>query len=194
MTMTYPLARLLGSLAESEATALGVPMAIALMDGQGGLIFFARMDGALPAATEIAVSKAFTAAALRMPTDEVGRLAQPGGTLYGIQYTHSGKIVLFGGGHPLRLHGEVCGAIGISGGTVEQDVEVVRPVVQALEEMEEWSCFVKDLLPTPYRKLQRTDRLEVRVGEVLQQMGRPVSSRSCSILAGAIILAASAGA
>lgn len=193
MTMSYPLARLLGSLAELEATSLGVPMAIALADGQGGLLFFARMDGALPAATEIAVSKAFTAAALRMPTDEVGRLAQPGGTLYGIQHTLSGRIVLFGGGHPLRLHGEVCGAIGISGGTVEQDVEVTRPVVQALEEMEEWSCFVKDLLPTPYRKLQRTDHLEVRVGKVFQQMGLPVSPRSCSILAGAMILAASEG-
>ncbi len=194
MSMTYPLARLLGALAESEAAALGVPMAVALVDGEGGLLFFARMDGALPAATEIAVSKAFTAATLRMSTDEVGRLAQPGGVLYGIQHTHSGKIVLFGGGHPLRLNGDVCGAIGISGGTPEQDVEAALPVVEALEEMEKWSWFVKDLLPERRLKRQPTERLEVELGHEFEQIGRPVSSRWCSILAGAIILAASAGA
>ncbi len=193
MTMSYSIARLLSSLAESVAADLGVAMAIAVVDREGLLVSFARMDGALPVATEIAVSKAFTAAALRMSTDDVGRLAQPGKELYGIQHTHSGKIVLFGGGHPLRLQGEVCGAIGISGGTVEQDVQVMRPVVEALEEMEKWSFFVRDLLPERYLERKRNDRLEIRLGEVLEQMDRPVSSRSCSILAGAIILAASVG-
>jgi len=191
MTMSYPLARLLGSLAESEATALAVPMAVAIVDGEGGLLFFARMDGALPAATEIAVSKAFTAAALRMSTDEVGKLAQPGGPLYGIQYTHPGKIVLFGGGCPLSLNGKVCGAIGISGGSVQEDVQVAQPVVEALVEMEKWSCFVKGLLPAGYLERLGNDGLEIRLYGVLEQMGQPVSSWSCSILAGAIFLAAS---
>jgi uncharacterized protein GlcG (DUF336 family) len=190
MIMSYPLARLLASLAESEAAALQVPMTIAIVDREGGLLFFGRMDGALPASTELAVSKAFTAACLRMATDEVGRLAQPGGTLYGIQHTHPGKIVLFGGGLPLRLSEEVCGAIGVSGGTVEQDIQVARPVVEALKEMEYWSCFVKGLSPAGYMERQGTGGLELRLREAFDHVRQPVSPRTCSVLAGAIILAA----
>lgn len=190
MNISYPLARLLGSLAESEAAALHVPMTIAIADREGGLLFFGRMDGALPASTELAVSKAFTAASLRMSTDEVGRLAQPGGMLYGIQHTHPGKIVLFGGGLPLRLCGSVCGAIGVSGGTVEQDIQVARPVVDALEEMENWYGFMKGLLPAGYVAHERTIGLELRLRYAFEHVSQPVSSRTCAVLAGAIILAA----
>lgn len=190
MIMSYALARLLAALAESEAAALRVPMTIAIANSEGGLLFFGRMDGALPASTELAVSKAFTAACLRMATDEVGRLAQPGGSLYGIQHTHPGKIVLFGGGLPLHLRGSVCGAIGVSGGTVEQDIQVAQPVVEALEEMEYWSSLVKGLLPAGYLERERTRGLELRVREAFDHVRQPVSPRACFVLAGAIILAA----
>ena len=78
-------------------------MAIAVVDSEGGLQLFKRMDGALPVSTELAVSKAYTAAVLRMPTHQVGELAQPGEALYGIQHTHNGRIILFGGGYPLCI-------------------------------------------------------------------------------------------
>ena len=66
MKISYSLAHILGRIAETRAAAIGVPMAIAMVDAEGGLLFFVRMDGALPVSTELAVSKAFTSAVLRM--------------------------------------------------------------------------------------------------------------------------------
>jgi uncharacterized protein GlcG (DUF336 family) len=94
----FPLSRILGCFAESIASEMGLAMAIAIVDHEGLLQYFARMEGTLPASTEIAMAKAYTAAALRLPTREVGQMALPGEPLYGIQHTHGGKIVLFGGG------------------------------------------------------------------------------------------------
>ena len=122
MRLPYVVAEILVSVAEAEASNMAVPVAIAVVDAEGGLQLFKRMDGTLPASTELAVSKAYTAAVLRMPTHEVGELAQPGGMLYGIQQTHNGRIILFGGGYPLCIQGQIVGAIGVSGGTVEQDM------------------------------------------------------------------------
>ncbi len=147
MRLPYVISEILTGIAEAEAAKIEVPMAIAIVDGEGGLQLFKRMDGALPVSTELAMSKAFTAAVLRMPTHEVGELAQPGAALYGIQHTHRGKIVLFGGGYPLCVHGNVVAAIGVSGGTVEQDMLVAQPAVQMLQHIECWAKEIKPLLP-----------------------------------------------
>lgn len=130
------VAGMLAARVRAEAARLGVPMAVAVVDAEGGLQWFARMDGTLPVSTGLAIDKAYTAAALRMPTDEVGRLAQPGAPLYGIGNSHGGRIVLFGGGLPLRLGDRVVGGIGVSGGSVEQDVAAARPAAALLGEME----------------------------------------------------------
>lgn len=150
MRIPCQVVRLLAAAAERGAETIAVPMAISIVDEEGGLLFFNRMDGALPVSTELAVSKAFTSAVLRMPTDELGKLAQPGGELYGIQQTHRGRIVLFGGGLPLRLWGQPAGAVGVSGGTVAEDIRVAQPVVDALQEMERWAACIADL-PWPGR-------------------------------------------
>ncbi|MGE4527706.1 MAG: heme-binding protein [Rhodospirillaceae bacterium] len=131
------VAELLAEACRAEALTIGVPMAVALADAEGGAQWFARMDGTLPASTELAMSKAYTAAALRMPTHELGLLAQPGAALYGIQNSHGGRIVVFGGGFPLRLDGRVVGALGVSGGTVEEDMRVAAPALGLLAAMEE---------------------------------------------------------
>ncbi len=191
MKITYPVARILGTIAESKASDLAVPMAIALMDGEGGLLFFGRMDGTLPASTEIAISKAYTAAVLRMATHELGKLAQPGGELYGIQHTHDGKIVLFGGGLPLQLNGQVVGAIGISGGSVNEDVQVAEYVVNALEEMEYWAKRIKVFLPSQPLDNIRISQLENRLKEVFEQMNCALPAGAPSFLAGAILMASS---
>lgn len=147
MRLPYVISEILAAVAEAEAVKIGVPMAIAIVDSEGGLQFFKRIDGTLPVSTELAMSKAYTAAVIRTPTHTVGELAQPGAPLYGIQHTHNGKIVLFGGGYPLSVGGKVVGAIGVSGGTVEQDMLVAEPAVQMLQFIECWAKEIRPLLP-----------------------------------------------
>jgi uncharacterized protein GlcG (DUF336 family) len=189
MIINYPVARILGVIAEAKASELGVPMAMAIVDQDGGLLFFGRMEGTLPASTELAISKAYTAAALRLSTQQVGELAQPGQTLYGIQHTHSGKIVLFGGGLPLRLTNRVAGAVGISGGTVEEDVRVAEPLVRALVEMECWAEHLRTIMPEGTLSLQAKIHLETQFQTALVRMGCECSSREALILTGGILLA-----
>jgi len=190
MKISYSLAHILGRIAETRAAAIGVPMAIAMVDAEGGLLFFVRMDGALPVSTELAVSKAFTSAVLRMSTRELGRLAGPGEELYGIQHTHNGKIVLFGGGVPLRLGGRVAGAVGISGGSVDEDVQVAESVADALEQMECWFECLKEILPPKPLDGNRAYRLEFELQEYLGQMNCDLPPGTASILSGAILIAA----
>jgi uncharacterized protein GlcG (DUF336 family) len=188
MKLSYSLARLLGTFAEVQASSLGVPMAIGVVDEKGGLIFFARMDATLPASTEIAVSKAYTSAVLRKSTHEVGKLAQPGEPLYGIQHTHQGKIVLFGGGLPLCLKGNVVGAVGISGGTVKEDIQIAETVVDALKTMEQWSEHIKKFLPSGNMQENQISLLGHKLQEALEQMQYPLPTGHTFILTGAICL------
>jgi uncharacterized protein GlcG (DUF336 family) len=188
MKLSYSLACLLGTFAEVQASDLGVPMAIGIVDEKGGLLFFARMDDTLPASTEIAVSKAYTSAVLRKSTHEVGKLAQPGEPLYGIQHTHQGKIVLFGGGLPLRLKGNVVGAVGISGGTVEEDIQIAETVVDALKTMEQWSEPIKKSLPSGYMQESQINRLGHKLQETLEQMRYSLPAGHIFILTGAMCL------
>ncbi len=103
------------------AKSKGVSVVVAVCDAGGNLIAFERGEDAYIASTDIAINKAFTSASLKMSTKEVGKLAQPGASLYGIQFTNGGKIVIFGGGEPLYKNGVIVGALGVSGGTAEED-------------------------------------------------------------------------
>lgn len=112
--------------AEARAHELGVPVVFAGVDQGGNVMLLQRMENALLASVDIAVGKAYTANALKMPTHELGEAARQDGPLYGIESATPGKIVLFGGGFPYLQNGEVVGGIGISGGTVEQDMDIAR--------------------------------------------------------------------
>ena len=118
--------------AERRAAALGIPMVIAAVDAGGTLKAFKRMDGALLASVDIAVGKAYTSAALRRSTREVGALAQPGAALFGIEATNRGRIVTFGGGFPIVRDNQAVGGLGVSGGSVEQDEDVAQAGLAAL--------------------------------------------------------------
>jgi uncharacterized protein GlcG (DUF336 family) len=189
MTIPYPVTLLLGSVAEAAAADLGVMMSIALSDGEGSLQFFIRMDRALPASTEIAISKAYTAAALRMPTRELGRLALPGGPLYGIEHTNSGKIILFGGGIPLRVDGQVVGGVGISGGTVEEDERVAEAVVKAFEEMADLAEKIRPCLANVIRNQKSPALLEKSLWEAVQSDVLQLPREISRLLAGSLVLA-----
>ena len=120
------------SAAEEKARQMGQPMNIAVMDAGRNLVAFHRMDGAWVASTDIAIDKAFTSAGRGLTTRKIGEMAQPGQPLFGINTTNGGRIVIFAGGIPLMRGGEVIGAIGVSGGTVDEDEEVAEAGVAAL--------------------------------------------------------------
>jgi len=132
MKLTHTAARRVLDAAVKHAEDIGQPMNIAVVDDGARLVAFLRMDGAILASIDIAQKKAFTAMALRMDTSEIGPLSQPGHPLYGIEHTNGG-LVTFGGGVVLRdASGEAIGAIGVSAGSVEQDVAVAKAGAAAL--------------------------------------------------------------
>lgn len=110
---------------------IGQPQNIAGVDAGGHLVAFARMDGAWRGSADIAINKAWTARAFDLPTKDLGKLAEPGKPLYGIQFSNAGKVVILPGGLPLKSGEEIVGAIGVSGGTGEQDVKVAEAGVEA---------------------------------------------------------------
>jgi len=125
-----PLAKDLAEKAESHAHKIGAPMVIAVVDVGGNLVLCHRMDGALLVSIDIAVNKAYTAAGVKAPTHKLAELAQPGQPLYGIESTNNGKIVVFGGGYPLYdKGGDLIGGLGISGGSVEEDMQVAEAAI-----------------------------------------------------------------
>ena len=191
MRLPHVVAEILAGAAESEAVKIAVPMAIAVVDAEGGLQFFKRMDGTLPVSTELAVSKAFTAAVLRMPTHKVGELAQPGGELYGIQHTHQGRIILFGGGYPLCIGGEVVGGIGVSGGSVEQDMRVAEPAVKLLADVQCWANEIREVLPAKLSGKTVLPLLKEKLSHALGDMRSEVPENTVAALTGGVLLAAS---
>jgi uncharacterized protein GlcG (DUF336 family) len=119
------------SSAEQKAHEMGLAMNIAVMDAGRNLVAFHRMDGAWVASIDIAIDKAFTSDGRGLTTREIGEMAQPGEPLFGINTTNGGRIVIFAGGIPLTRDGEVVGAIGVSGGAVDEDHEVAEAGVAA---------------------------------------------------------------
>ena len=119
--ITLEEARRVISAAEEKAREIGQPQNVAVVDAGRNLKAFSRMDGAWLGSIEIAIDKAFTAASFELQTQDLTEQAQPGQPLYGINTTHGGRIVIFGGGIPLVRDGEVLGAVGVSGGTPDQD-------------------------------------------------------------------------
>lgn len=112
--------------AEKKAREIGIPMVIAVVDDSGILIAQHRMDGSLLASISLAFGKAYTAAALKMPTDQAAKVALPGQSLYGIHTAEQGKFIVFGGGFPLAKEDKIVGGLGVSGGSVEEDMLVAK--------------------------------------------------------------------
>ena len=109
-----------------KAAEIDTLMDIAVVDAGGNLTAFARMDGAWQGSIDISQIKARTARYFDMPTGAIGELSQPGGPLYGIEHSNGG-LITFPGGVPIKDGaGEVIGAIGVSGSTVENDHTVAE--------------------------------------------------------------------
>jgi uncharacterized protein GlcG (DUF336 family) len=111
--------------AEAKAREIGQPMNIAVVDGGGNLVAFARMDNAWLGSIQIAIKKGWTSRAFDIETKTLAKFAQPGADFYGIHVTNDG-VTIFAGGVPLLRGKEVVGAIGVSGGSGKQDQDVAE--------------------------------------------------------------------
>ena len=133
LSLTLEDAKRMLSAAEAKATNLGVAYNFAVVDAGGHLLAFLRQDGALIGSIDLAIDKARTARIFDKSTSDLAKLSQSGNPLFGIQESNEGKVVIFGGGIPVRHGGNVVGAVGASAGTVEQDVEVAEAAIAALK-------------------------------------------------------------
>lgn len=117
---------------EEKANEIGVPMVFSAVDEGGNLIYFQRMEGSLLISVKVSQDKAYTACVLKCPTSALADVTKPGESLWSLHNSGDGRIVCFGGGYPIEVDGKVIGAIGISGGTADQDMAVAT---YALEKM-----------------------------------------------------------
>lgn len=119
---------------EEKAKAIAVPVVITVVDQGGHFIAMHRMDNAPIGCIQISSGKAYTAAVLKLPTHVFTNLCQPGQELFGINTINGGQFVVFGGGFPVVDEDEVIGAIGVSGGSVEQDMQIAEAGLKSIQQ------------------------------------------------------------
>lgn len=132
--MTLDLARRIAKRVEEKAKEMGVKPVVAISNTGARPVLVECTDDSYIASYDVALQKAYTVVALKMPTKTLKTLAQPGESLYGIQFTNQGQIVIFGGGVPLVYRGKIIGGLGVSGGSEEQDTALADFGASVLEE------------------------------------------------------------
>jgi len=135
MSMTLDKAVKLIEKIEEKAAEWDMRIVAAVSDASGRPVAIHCMDGAYMGSFDVALNKTFTSIAFQMSTAELGKLAAPGESLYGIQFTNEGKIVIFGGGEVLKQNGVIIGALGVSGGSAQQDSDLAAYGKSIFEEV-----------------------------------------------------------
>jgi uncharacterized protein GlcG (DUF336 family) len=129
--VTLADARRVIAAAEKKADEIGQPMNIAVADEGGNLVSHVRMDGAWIGSIDVSINKAFTSRAFDISTKDLAAHSQSGGQFFGIHGSNHGRIMIFAGGIPLKRDGKVVGAIGVSGGSGDQDHAVAEAGAKA---------------------------------------------------------------
>ncbi len=129
--MTLAAARRIVDAVEAAARDLRVALSVAVVDSGDQLVAFARMDGADLVSIDLARNKAFSALMNRMPTRDLGPVVQPGTEFYGYDSLAGGRMVVFAGGMPLERDGVLVGAVGVSGGSSDEDQRAADAAVAA---------------------------------------------------------------
>ena len=129
--LTLATARRMMAAAEAAAREMRVAMSVAVVDSGDQLVAFVRMDGADLVSVGLSRDKAFSALVNRMPTRDLAPLVQPGAEFYGYDSLAGGRMVVFAGGMPLHRDGVLVGAIGVSGGSSDEDQRVADAAVAA---------------------------------------------------------------
>ena len=133
--VTLDMAKQLIAAVEQKAAQMGVNAVIAVANRGANPVAVHCMDNSYIASYDIAFNKAYTCAALKMPTTQLKTLSQPGGDLYGIQHTNNGRIVIFGGGIPIMRNGQCISGLGVSGGSEAQDTELAEFAQTVIQNM-----------------------------------------------------------
>lgn len=128
--ITLDVARKLADACYEKAQEMNLKVAISVVDDHGDLVAFNKMDGSLIVSGELSMNKAWTSAALRIPTADFQKYIQPGAPLYGIELTHNQRFVSLAGGLPLVAGGAVVGGVGISGGSSKEDTEIAQAAIE----------------------------------------------------------------
>ncbi|MDK2585251.1 heme-binding protein [Romboutsia sedimentorum] len=129
--LTLEIVKVMAKSAEEKALEINVPVVFSAVDKGANLMLMHRMEDAFVTSIDISINKAFTSACLKQGTHEIVDAVQPGASLYGLQLTNNARIVPFGGGLPIIVEGQVVGAVGVSGGTVEEDRLIAQAAVDA---------------------------------------------------------------
>ena len=116
---------------QKKAKEMNLAAVFAVVNSEGNLIIEERMDNAILVSVEVAYKKAYTAAALKLNTADLTPLVQPGAMFYGLQADP--KYIVFGGGVLLKVDGKIVGAVGVSGGSAQEDMEIAKACVDAFE-------------------------------------------------------------
>jgi uncharacterized protein GlcG (DUF336 family) len=111
---------------EAEAMHAEVPVTVCVIDIHGNVVLKHRMSGAPTVSIDLSERKAYTAALVRMRTADLLPLAQPGQPLFALMTVSQGRYCAMGGGAPLISEGQLIAGVGVSGGTVEQDVAILE--------------------------------------------------------------------
>ena len=117
--------------AEGKASEIGVDMDIAITDDNGSLLMFHRMDDGRITSIDVAISKAFTAAAARKSTRAYGEVGGAGGPAFGIHVSNQGKFMIVAGGLPLFVKEQIVDGVGCSSGSPDQDEVVAQAGIDA---------------------------------------------------------------
>lgn len=134
-SITLQQAKRLISRVEQKAAQMGVNAVVAVTNAAARPVAIECMDNSFIASYDVALNKAYTVVALKMSTIKLKSMTNPGDSLYGIQFTNNGQIVIFGGGDPLEYNGTIIGGLGVSGGTEEQDTLLSEYGASILQEI-----------------------------------------------------------
>ena len=130
--ITLKTAKLMAERSLAKAKEIEVPVVVSIVDAGGNPLLMERMDDAFVTSVDIANNKAFTSWALKCGTNEMCDVIQPGESLYGLNLTNDARIICFGGGFPIVMDNQVIGAIGVSGGSVEEDMTIAKAALEIL--------------------------------------------------------------
>lgn len=133
MDMSLDSLKKMAGYVEEKANEIGVPMVFSAVDEGGNLVYFQRMPGSLLISIKVSQDKAYTAAALKCPTVALADVTKPGDSLWSLHNSGDGRIVCFGGGYPIEVDGKIIGAIGVSGGTADEDMAVATYALKKMQ-------------------------------------------------------------